>query len=52
VFLGFFLVLKGDMKVNSEAMDEPEQAKLMQTYLHLPLHFIKNEGQVNEKVKF
>jgi len=51
-FLGFFLVLKGDMKVNSEPMDEPAGSELMETYLRLPLHFIKNEGQVDEKVKF
>ena len=51
-FLALFVILKGDTSIKSEGMDEAAKSKLVETYLHLPLHFIKNEGQVDERVKF
>jgi hypothetical protein len=51
-FLALFVVLKGDTSIKSESMNEAAKSKLIETYLHLPLHFIKNEGQVDKKVRF
>jgi hypothetical protein len=51
-FLALFVILKGDTSIKSEGMDEAAKSKLVETYLHLPLHFIKNDGQVDERVKF
>jgi len=51
-FFWLFMVQEGWTLIGSGEMKKEAYTKVVETYLKLPLDFIKNEGQVDENVKF